>query len=86
MSEKITLTEVRKDGTKVESISISREDLNIGVKALSELRRNNMGLVTYGQIKKLEDYIKRTGKMVASAKFFQSFHLTFSDNRDSIDL
>jgi len=62
MSEKITLTEVRKDGTKVESISISREDLNIGVKALSELRRNNMGLVTYGQIKKLEDYIKRTGK------------------------
>ena len=62
MSEKITLTEVRKDGTKVESISISREDLNIGVKALSELRRNNMGLVTVVQIKKLEDYIKRTGK------------------------
>ena len=62
MSEKITLTEVRKDGTKVESISISREDLNIGVNALRELRRNNMGLVTYGQIKKLEDYIKRTGK------------------------
>ena len=62
MSEKITLTEVRKDGTKVESISISREDLNIGVKALSELSRNNMGMVTYGQIKKLEDYIKRTGK------------------------
>lgn len=62
MNEKITLTEVRKDGTKVESISISREDLNIGVKALSELHRNNMGLVTYGQIKKLEDYIKRTGK------------------------
>lgn len=62
MSEKITLTEVRRDGTTVETISISREDLNIGVKALSELRRNNMGLVTYGQIKKLEDYIKRTGK------------------------
>ena len=62
MSEKITLTEVRKDGTIVESISISREDLSIGVKALGELRRNNMGLVTYGQIKKLEDYIKRTGK------------------------
>lgn len=62
MSEKITLTEVRKDGTTVESISISREDLSIGVKALSELRRNNMGLVTYGQIKKLEDYIKRTSK------------------------
>ena len=62
MSEKITLTEVRKDGTTVETISISREDLNIGVKALSELRRNNMGLVTYGQIKKFEDHIKRTGK------------------------
>ena len=62
MSEKITLTEVRKDGTIVESISISREDLNIGVNALRELRRNNMGLVTYGQIKKLEDHIKRTGK------------------------
>ena len=62
MSEKITLTEVRKDGTKVESISISREDLNIGVNALRELRRNNMGLVTVVQIKKLEDYIKRTGK------------------------
>ena len=58
----ITLTEVRKDGTKVNSISISREDLNIGVKALSELRRNNMGLVTVVQIKKLEDYVKRTGK------------------------
>ena len=62
MSEKITLTEVRKDGTKVESISIRREDLNIGVNALRELRRNNMGLVTYGQIKKLEDHIKTTGK------------------------
>jgi len=62
MSEKITLTEVRKDGTTVESISISREDLSIGVKALSELRRNNMGLVTVVQIKKLEDYIKRTGQ------------------------
>ena len=62
MSENITLTEVRKDGTKVESISISREDLSIGVKALSELRRNNMGMVTVVQIKKLEDYIKRTGK------------------------
>ena len=62
MSEMITLTEVRKDGTKVNSISISREDLNIGVKALSELRRNNMGLVTVVQIKKLEDYVKRTGK------------------------
>ena len=62
MSEKITLTEVRKDGTTVESISISREDLNIGVNALRELRRNNMGLVTYGQIKKLEDRIKTTGK------------------------
>ncbi|MCH4201375.1 MAG: hypothetical protein LKF54_00130 [Bacilli bacterium] len=62
MSEKITLTEVRKDGTTVESISISREDLNIGVNALRELRRNNMGLVTYGQIKKLEAHIKRTGQ------------------------
>lgn len=62
MSEKITLTEVRKDGTTVESISISRADLSIGVKALSELRRNNMGMVTVVQIKKLEDYIKRTGK------------------------
>ena len=62
MSEKITLTEVRKDGTTVESISISREDLSIGVKALSELRRNNMGLVTVVQIKMLEEYIKRTGK------------------------
>ena len=62
MSEKITLTEVRIDGTTVGTISISREDLNIGVKALSELRRNNMGLVTYAQIKKLEDHIKRTGQ------------------------
>ena len=62
MSEKITLTEVRKDGTTVETISVSRADLNIGVKALSELRRNNMGLVNVVQIKKLEDYIKRTGQ------------------------
>ena len=62
MSEKITLTEVRKDGTTVESISISREDLSIGVKALSELRRNNMGLVTVVQIKKLENHIKTTGQ------------------------
>ena len=62
MSEKITLTEVRKDGTTAESISISHEDLNIGVNALCELRRNNMGLVTVVQIKKLEDHIKTTGK------------------------
>ncbi len=62
MSEKITLTEVRKDGTKAESISISREDLKLGVNALRELRRNNMGIVTIVQIKKLEDHIKNTGQ------------------------
>jgi len=62
MSEKITLTEVRKDGTTVQTISVSRKDLNIGVNALRELRRNNMGLVTVVQIKKLEDHIKKTGQ------------------------
>ena len=81
MSEKITLTEVRKDGTTVESISISREDLSIGVKALSELRRNNMGLVTYGQIKKLEDYIKRTSKIRYTKK---ELHDIIGETEDAI--
>lgn len=62
MNEKITLWEVKRDGTQVETISMSREDLNIGVKALMELKRNNMGLVRVGQIAKLEDHIKKTGK------------------------
>lgn len=34
----------------------------------------------------LEGTLSDGVKMVASAQFFQSFHLTFSDNRDSIDL
>ena len=62
MNEKITLWEVKKDGTQVETISVSREDLNIGVKALSELKRNNMGMVSVKQIDKLESHIKKTGQ------------------------
>ena len=62
MTQKITLTEVRKDGTQAQSISISRNDLAIGVIALKELRRNNMGFVTVSQIKQLETHIKKTGQ------------------------
>lgn len=81
MSEKITLTEVRKDGTTVESISISREDLNIGVNALRELRRNNMGIVNIVQIKKLEDHIKSTGKTRFTKR---ELHEIIGENEDAI--
>ena len=58
----ITLTEVSPNGDKHSSISIKQSDLKVGVIALGELRRNNMGIVTVGQIRKLEDYIKKTGQ------------------------
>ena len=60
MTQKTTLTEVRKDGTETQSISINRDDLIIGVIALKELRRNNMGFVTVSQIAQLEAHIKKT--------------------------
>lgn len=62
MTQKITLTEVRKDGTETQSISINRDDLIVGVIALKELRRNNMGFVTVSQIAQLEAHIKKTGQ------------------------
>lgn len=68
MNDKITLWEVKKDGTQIETISVSREDLNIGVNALSELKRNNMGMVSVKQIAKLESHIKKTGQTRFSKK------------------
>ncbi len=81
MTQKITLTEVRKDGTKVESISISREDLNLGVNALRELRRNNMGMVCVLQIDILKDHIKKTGQTRFNKK---QLHEIIGETEDAV--
>lgn len=71
MNEKITLVEVKKDGSQRETITITREDLRIGAIALKELRRNNMGIVSVGQIDKVENYIKKTGQTKFTKKELQ---------------
>jgi hypothetical protein len=71
MNEKITLVEVKKDGSKRETITITQEDLHIGAIALGELRRNRMGMVSVGQIDKVEEYIKKTGKKKFTKKELQ---------------
>lgn len=71
MKEKITLVEVKKDGSKKETITITREGLYIGAIALRELRRNNMGMVSVGQIAKVEEVIKKTGKKKFTKKELQ---------------
>jgi len=81
MSEKITLIEVNKDGTQKETISISRDDLNIGVRALMELRRNNMGMISISQISKLEEFIKKTGQTRFTK---QQLHKIIGDTEDAI--
>lgn len=81
MPQKITLTEVRKDGTQVPTISISRDDLYIGMIALKELRRNNMGLVTVGQIAQLEAYIKKTGQKRFTKK---QLHEIIGETEDAV--
>ncbi len=58
----ITLTDVTPGRPKSEPIQIKESELRIGVTALGELRRNNMGIVNLGQITKLENHIKATGK------------------------
>lgn len=81
MTQKINLTEVRKDGTRAQSISISRDDLTIGVIALKELRRNNMGFVTVGQIKQLETHIKKTKQKRFTKK---QLHEIIGETEDAI--
>ena len=71
MNEKITLVEVKKDGSQRETITITREDLHIGAIALKELRRNNMGIVSVGQIDKVENHIKKTGQTKFTKKELQ---------------
>lgn len=58
----ITLTDVTPGRPKSEPLRITESELRIGVIALGELRRNNMGVIAYSQIKMLEDHIKKTGK------------------------
>ena len=64
----ITLTEVKRDGSEVKSISISREDLRDGARALYELRRNNMGMISVAQVDALTKHIKKTKQVHFSKK------------------
>jgi mRNA-degrading endonuclease toxin of MazEF toxin-antitoxin module len=61
-SKTITLTDVTPGAKKNPPLVINRHDLEIGVIALRELSRNNMGLVNYHQIKTLEKHIVETKK------------------------
>jgi len=64
----ISLTEIKRDGTKVQSVCISREDLRAGARALYELRRNNMGMISVVQVDALTKHIKKTKQIHFSKK------------------
>lgn len=64
----IRLTEIKRDGTQVQSVCISREDLYAGARALYELRRNNMGMISVVQVDALTKHIKKTKQIHFSKK------------------
>jgi hypothetical protein len=58
----ITLIDVTPGRKPTDPVVLKFDDVQVGIIALRELRRNNIGMVNLGQIKKLENHITETGK------------------------